>query len=145
MTRVVRGPDGRMWTLRSRMEWSSPATVDDFEHEFSSGYIPGIVMVALVLTFGVVLLVWTPNDVVVPAWLVLILLVVLLFFPVRWMLRRPWTLVAETGDEDPEEPAEKWVGTVRGMFQARQQAAKIAKSIESDAVPTFEGPLHPVE
>ena len=145
MTRVVRGADGRMWTLRSQMEWRSPATADDFEHEFSAGYIPGIAMIVLVVTFAVVLFVWTPDDVVVPVWLVLILLAILLFFPVRWLLRRPWKIVAETGEENPGEPAEMWVGTVRGVFHARQETAKIKKSIETDALPTFEGPLHPVE
>lgn len=145
MTRVVRGADGRMWTLRSQMEWSSPATADDFEHEFSAGYVPGIMMIVLVITFAVVLFVWAPSVVYIPVWLVLILLVVLLFFPARWVLRRPWKLVAETGRENSGEPAEMWVGTVRGMFRARQEAAKVAKSIENDALPTFEGPLHPVE
>lgn len=145
MTRVVRGADGRMWTLRSQVEWSSPATADDFEHEFSAGYIPGVVMLVLVAVFMVVLFVWTPSDVVVPGWLILILIAIVLFFPVRWVVHRPWKLVAETGEENPEEPAEKWVGTVRGIFEVRQQAAKVAKSIETDALPTFEGPLHPVE
>ncbi|TDQ05091.1 DUF983 domain-containing protein [Labedaea rhizosphaerae] len=145
MTRVVRGADGRMWTLRSQVEWSSPATADDFEHEFSAGYVPGIAMIVLVVAFIVVLFVWSPADVVIPWWLVLLLIALLLFFPVRWALHRPWKLVAETGEENPGEPAEKWVGTVRGVFHARQETAKIAKSIETDALPTFEGPLHPVE
>lgn len=145
MTRVVRGADGRMWTLRGQMEWSRPATADDFEHDVSAGYLPGIVMLVLVVAFGGVLITWTPSDVVVPAWLVLILLLLVLFFPVRWALRRPWTVVAETGDESPEEPAERWVGTVRGMLSVRQEVSKVAKNIENDAQPSFEGPLHPVE
>lgn len=145
MTRVVRGADGRMWTLRSQVEWRPPATADDFEHEFSAGHVPGIALIVLVVAFVVVLFVWSPADVFVPWWLVLILVVIILFFPVRWVLRRPWKLVAETGDENPGEAAEMWVGTVRGFFQARQEAQKIAKSIETDALPAFEGPLHPVE
>src|SRR6266700_4084158 len=44
MTRLVRGADGRMWTLRGQLEWSQPATIDDFEHDVASGYTPGIVM-----------------------------------------------------------------------------------------------------
>lgn len=145
MTRVVRGADGRMWTLVGTLEWRTPATADDFEHDVSAGYVPGVVMLVLVLTLGVVLIAWTPGGVVVPAWLILLLILAVLFFPARWALRRPWKVVAETGEDGEDDPGEKWVGTVRGVMTVRQQMAKVAKSIEQDALPSFEGPLHPVE
>jgi uncharacterized protein (DUF983 family) len=151
MTRVVRGADGRIWTLHGEMEWRTPATADDFEHDVSAGHTAAVVMLVLVLILTVVLIVWTPPDVVVPLWLVLIILLVVLFFPLRWSLRRPWTIVAATGDsaENDEsglpKPTEKWVGTVRGVLNVRKQVANIARSIADDSIPDAEGPLKPVD
>jgi uncharacterized protein (DUF983 family) len=146
MTRLVRSVNGRMWTVRGDLEWArKPMTADDFEHDVSAGYGPGIVMMSLIVILSVVLIAWTPVGVVVPAWVVLALLLVFLFFPTRWALRRPWKLVAETGDGTPEAPIERWVGTVRGVFNVRTEVAKVAKNIQTDDMPGFDGPLHPVE
>jgi hypothetical protein len=145
MTRVVRGADGRVWTLHGEMEWRTPATADDFEHDVSAGHGPGVVMLVLVIVLTVVLIVWTPPDVVVPLWLVLMILLVALFFPLRWALHRPWTVVAATGDDGEGEPTEKWVGTVRGVFNVRKQVADIARSIADFSIPGAEGPLRPVD
>ena len=35
MTRLVRGADGRMWTVRSRLEWADPVAEEEFEHDVS--------------------------------------------------------------------------------------------------------------
>jgi hypothetical protein len=145
MTRLVKGQDGRMWTLRSQLEWSSPATVDDFEHDVASGYTPGIVMLAMLCVLVVALVLWTPAGVVIPTWLIYAIVVVLAFFPVRWALRRPWRLVANTQGDDENEGAERWVGTVRGMFNIRAVTSKVARDIEVYAMPSAEGPLHPVD
>jgi uncharacterized protein (DUF983 family) len=151
MTRVVRGADGRVWTLHGDMEWRTPATADDFEHDVSAGHAAAVVMLVLVLILTVVLIVWTPPDVVVPLWLVLIIVLVVLFFPLRWALRRPWTIVAATGDSGENDdlgvpkPTEKWVGTVRGVFNVRKQVADIARSIADYSIPGAEGPLKPVD
>lgn len=144
MTRVVRGADGRQWTLRSQLEWRPPATADDFEHDVSVGNAAAIVLLVLVVTLGVVLIVWTPDDVVVPLWVVLLVLMLILFFPTRWALRRPWTVVAETGDNGENEPVERWVGVVRGVFTVHQQIKRVEKSIAVDSMPGIEGPLQPV-
>lgn len=145
MTRVVRGADGRVWTLHGEMEWRTPATADDFEHDVSAGHGPAVVMLVLVVILTVVLIVWTPPDVVVPNWLVLIIVLIALFFPLRWALRRPWTVMAETGDDGEGEPTEKWVGTVRGVFNVRKEVAGIARSIADESIPGAEGPLRPVD
>jgi hypothetical protein len=149
MVRVVRGADGRMWTLRSEMEWRQPATNDDFEHDVSVGNLSAFVLLALVVGLAVVLVVSTPADVVAPwsskmLWLGLLIVLAILFFPARWALRRPWTVVAETGDNGEGEPEERWTGTVRGMFTVRQQMNRIAKEIQYDSQPGLEGPLQPV-
>ncbi|MFL6142722.1 MAG: DUF983 domain-containing protein [Labedaea sp.] len=144
MMRVVRAADGRVWTLQSDMEWRTPATADDFEHDIAAGRGPAMVLLFLVTVLAVVLVVWTPPDVVVPLWLVLIILLILLFFPLRWTLRRPWTVVAATGDDGEGRPTEKWVGTVRGVFNVRQQVNRIARNIADESIPGMAGPLKPV-
>jgi hypothetical protein len=145
MTRLVRGADGRMWTLRGQLEWSQPATIDDFEHDVASGYTPGIVMLFMLGVLVVALVTWRPAGVVVPSWLVLVMAIVMVFFPLRWAVRRPWRLVANTPGSQQEQVAERWVGTVRGMFNIRTVAAKVARDIEVYSMPNAEGPLHPVD
>lgn len=146
MNRLVRGSDGRDWIVRGQMEWRRPATADDFEHDVAASYAPGIAMAIVALVLAAVLLVWMPEDVRVPAWIPLALLLVALFFPLRWVLRRPWTIVAETeGDITGDRPSERWVGTVRGILSVRGEINKVAKSIHRYDLPDFEGPLHPVE
>jgi hypothetical protein len=145
MTRLVRGADGRMWTLRGQLEWSQPATIDDFEHDVASGYAPGIVMLFMLAVLIVALVTWRPAGVVVPTWLVLIMVVVMVFFPLRWAFRRPWRLVANTQGSLEEQVAERWVGTVRGIFNIRTVTAKVARDIEVYSMPNSEGPLHPVD
>lgn len=144
-TKLVRGADGRMWTLRGRLEWSQPATIDDFEHDVAGGYASGIVMLATLFALVVALVVWTPAGVYVPPWLFFVLLVVLGFFPVRWALRRPWRLVANTPGNRDDLVAERWVGTVRGLLTIRQATSKVARDIEVYSMPNIEGPLHPVD
>jgi hypothetical protein len=146
MTRVVRGADGRVWTLHGEMKWRTPATADDFDHDINAGRGPAIVMLFLVALLAVVLIVWTSSNeaIKVPLWLVLTLLLVFMFFPLRWAMRRPWTVVAATGDNGEGQPTEKWVGSVRGVFNVRQQVARIARTIADTSIPGMAGPLKPV-
>jgi hypothetical protein len=146
MDRLVQGDDGRDWVVRAEMEWRAPATADDFEHDVAGSYTPGVAMVIVAAVLAIVLVVWTPVSVRVPAWVLLALLLIVLFFPLRWIVRRPWTVVAETeGDMTGERPSERWVGTVRGMMSVRGEVTKIAKTIHRHSLPDFDGPLHPVE
>jgi hypothetical protein len=146
MNRRVLGKDDRTWVVRADMEWRQPATADDFDHDVAGTYGPGIAMVGITVVLAFVLVVWTPARVIVPAWVILALVLIVLFFPLRWILRRPWTVVAETeGDIAGDRPAERWVGKVRGMFNVRGEVVKIAKTIQKHSLPDFDGPLHPVE
>ncbi|WP_019808750.1 hypothetical protein [Saccharomonospora halophila] len=146
MNRLVRGSDGRDWVIRAQLEWRRPATAEDFEHDVAANYTPGVAMGAVAVLLGLVLVVWMPEDVVVPSWVPLALLLVALFFPLRWTLRRPWTVVAETeGDVTGERPSERWVGTVVGILKVRGEVHRIAKSIQKHDLPDFDGPLQPVE
>ncbi len=145
MTRLVKGADGRMWTLRSRLEWSKPATSDDFDHDFAGGSGPGLAMIVALAVLVVALIWWTPSAVVVPQWLILILFLLILFFPARWLVRRPWLVVANTPGTQEEGGAERWVGTVRGLFAIRAGIAKLARDIEVYSMPSVDGPLQPVD
>jgi hypothetical protein len=149
MIRQVRDQDGRQWTLRSYMEWRQPATADDFEHDVSVGNTSAFVLLALVIALAVTLVVSIPDDVVAPwsgrmLWLGLLIVLAILFFPTRWALRRPWTVVAEVGDNGEGEPVERWTGSIRGVFTVRQQFNQIAKNIQNESHPGIEGPLQPV-
>jgi hypothetical protein len=149
MIRRVRGPDGRDWIVRNEMEWRQPAVFDDFEHDVSASPTSAFILLGLIVVLGVVLVSTISDDVVAPwsgqmLWLGLLIVLAILFFPARWALRRPWTVVAETGDTGEGQPVERWTGTVRGVLTARQQVNKVVKSIKLDSQPGIEGPLQPV-
>ncbi|MCO1581589.1 MULTISPECIES: DUF983 domain-containing protein [unclassified Crossiella] len=145
MTRLVRGADGRKWTVRTNVEWSSPAGMDEFEHDVSGGHGAAVLMATLMVVLTAVLIIWTPAAVIIPPWLILALALVFLFFPLRWVVRRPWTVVAETPGELDDAGPERWVGNVRGYLSMRQEAIKVARDIEVYSSPAFDGPLQPVD
>ncbi|MQA15907.1 MAG: DUF983 domain-containing protein [Pseudonocardiaceae bacterium] len=144
MTRVVRGADGRMWTVRSNVNWSEPATAQEFEHDVAAGQVAGVTMLLVVVALVLIVVLWTPTAVVVPGWLVFAFLVLLLALPVQWAMGRSWTIVAETPPL-PDAPPERWVGTVHGVMLARQETLRVARSLQRDAIPDDgRGPLQPV-
>ena len=145
MTRLVRGADGRMWTVRSRMSWRSIGLEPEFEYDIAGEPLPVIGMGILIAILTVVLIAWTPQGVIVPGWLVLAIVLVALFFPARWALRRPWLVVAETPGDLEEHPPERWVGTVRGVFNVRQEVAREARFIQVYSLPNLDGPLSAVD
>jgi hypothetical protein len=144
MTRVVRAADGRSWTVRSEINWSQPATAQEFEHDVAAGQVGGIVMLAIIVVLVLTIVFWTPPTVVIPTWLVLTFLGVLVLLPVYWALNRPWTIVADT-PEPVETAGEHWVGTVRGIMASRQETSRVARQLELNAVPDDgRGRLQPV-
>ena len=145
MNRVVRGSDGRDWSIRATLEWSNPIAADEFEHDVNGGAAPAILMGGVLLLLLVVFVVWTPDSVIVPSWLILLLVAAVLFFPIRWVLRRPWTITASTPGDQDENPPETWVGVVRGVVNVRQEIAQVARHIELYAEPDMNGELQPVE
>jgi len=145
MMRVVEAEDGRMWQVSTKMAWTTPATSDDFEHDVAGGYTPVIVMGGLLAFLVVVLVWWTPDVVYVPGWLILLLILLLAVLPIRWVLRRPWDLVAES-EEGPEgRRAERWVGVVRGPLAVRAEAKRVCDSIRHSSMPDEGGALQPVD
>jgi hypothetical protein len=139
----VRDTGDRLWTLQADRVWRTPNVGDDFVHDIASGRGPALVLLCLVTVLAVVLAVWTPTAVYVPVWLILLILLVLLFFPARWVLRRPWRIVAAYGDTGEGIPVEQWEGTVRGLFKVRPQMDRIARNIESGLGPGADGLMAP--
>ncbi|MDQ4009705.1 MAG: DUF983 domain-containing protein [Actinomycetota bacterium] len=135
MRRAVRGADGRNWVIQSTINWSQPATAEQFEHDMADGYVAAIVIVGVVVALSLFVVFWTPAGVVVPSWLVLLFLLALLVLPIQWALRRPWTIVAKTS-EPVGSAGEHWVGTVHGLMAARQDTRGIVKCLKSQqAIP----------
>jgi hypothetical protein len=147
--RTVDAADGRRWSVRRNIEWTTPATGDDFEHDVDGGRGAAILILSALFMFWLVLFVWTPDLVNVPWYLWILAVAVLLFFPVRWLLRRPWTLVAETEGlmrgEQVILPAEHWTGLVRGGARAREETRVVIRSLRTRATPGHaDSPLQPV-
>ena len=134
--RTVAGADGRTWSVRRNIEWRPPATGDEFEHDVDGGR--GAILLIL-SSLG-----WLPSEVHVPWYLWLVGLVVLLFFPMRWVLRRQWTLVAETpGGYDL--PPEHWSGMVRGRGRAKEETRVLIRNLRTRATPGHaDSPLQPL-
>jgi hypothetical protein len=144
MTRLVRGRDERIWTVQSRINWSPPATEEQFEHDMAAGYVSGVAMLVVVVALVLFVLLWTPTGVVVPSWLMLLFLLLLMVAAMQWMLKRPWTIVADT-PATVETAAEHWVGTAHGMMTARQDTRLVVQSLEALSTPDDgTGPLQQV-
>lgn len=142
--RTVAGADGRTWSVRRNIEWHPPATGDEFEHDVDGGRGAVLLILSALVLFWVVLFLWAPSKVHIPWYLLIAGLVVLLFFPIRWVLRRPWTLVAETpGGYDL--PAEHWSGIVRGRGRAKEEMRVLVRNLRTRALPGYsDSPLQRV-
>ena len=142
--RTVAGADGRTWSVRRNIEWRSPATGDEFEHDVDGGRGAMVLIASALILFWVVLFLWAPSKVHVPWYMVLAAVSVLLFFPLRWIMRRPWTLVAETSG-GYNLPAEHWTGMVRGRSRAKEETRVLVRNLKTRATPGHgDSPLHPV-
>lgn len=145
-TKTVLGVDGRSWSVRRNIEWSLPATGDDFEHDVDGGRGAAVLVLSALFVFWVILVVWSPRLVHIPWYLWAIAVVIVLFFPFRWWLRRPWTVVAETaGSLSKDHPAERWTGHVRGSAKAREEIRIVTRRLRSQGTPGHaDSPLQPV-
>jgi len=145
-TKTVAGVDGRTWQVRRNIEWSVPATGDDFEHDVDGGRGAALLILSTLFLFWVILLVWTPSLVHVPWFLWVLAAITVGFFPFRWWLRRPWTVVAETaGGYAPDQPPERWTGLVRGGAKAREELRIVVRRLRTQGTPGHaDSPLQPV-
>jgi hypothetical protein len=136
--------DGRTWQVHRTVEWSRPAIGDDFEHDVDGGRGAATLILASLIFFWVILILWSPSRIHIPDLLWVLGVLVLSFFPIRWWLRRPWTLVAETpGDYD--RPAEKWTGRVRGGSKAKEELRIVTRRLRTQGTPAHaDSPLQPV-
>ena len=87
--RTVAGADGRTWSVRRNIEWKTPATGAEFEHDVDGGRGAVLLILSALFLFWVVLILWTPPLVHIPWYLWVIALAIVLFFPIRWMHAPP--------------------------------------------------------
>lgn len=143
-TKTVAGVDGRTWSVRRNIEWSVPATGDDFEHDVDGGRGAAVLILSALFLFWLVIVVWKPEYVHIPWYLWLFAAILGGFFPVRWWFRRPWTLVAETAGSY-DQPAERWTGLVRGGTKAREELRIVVRRLRTQGTPGHaDSPLQPV-
>ncbi|MDF3049819.1 MAG: hypothetical protein K0R87_1457 [Pseudonocardia sp.] len=144
--KTVPGADGRTWSVRRNIEWRTPTSGDEFEHDVDGGRGAVLLILSTLALFwaAVIGVLYLGSLVHTPWWMYLAAVLLLLFFPLRWVLRRPWTLVAETpGGYDL--PAEHWTGMVRGRSRAIEEMRVVVRSLRTRATPGYaDSPLHPV-
>ncbi|MGI9000581.1 MAG: hypothetical protein ACR2GH_02830 [Pseudonocardia sp.] len=142
--KTVIGVDGREWSVRRNIEWSRPATGEDFEHDVDGGRGAAVLILSSLFVFWLILIVWTPPQVHIPWLLWVLALLIVLFFPVRWWLGRPWTVVAETAGSY-DLPAERWTGLVRGGGKSKEELRIVIRRLRTQGTPGHaDSPLQPV-
>lgn len=142
--KTVNAADNRTWTVSRKFEWTMPATGADFEHDVDGGRGAVFMILSALVLFWVLLVIWMPEQVHVPWFIWLAGVVIALFFPVRWFLRRPWTIVAET-EGGYDLPAEHWTGMIRGVAKAREEMRVVVRNLRTRATPGHaDSPLQPV-
>ncbi len=146
--KVVTGVDGREWIVSLKIMWTDKS--EGFEHEKEGGRraVIAIVVVLGLLVFAQVAWAFQVPAVETPFWVLLILAALVLFFPVRWVLRRPRRLRVEGGrwpdDEDDESRAEEWSGFVRGRTEARAEFKQAIRTLQKRGTPArANSPLQP--
>jgi hypothetical protein len=139
MIQEVRTAEGRTWTVHSRISWTKPEREHQFEHDMAAGYVSCIAMAGVVVVLTLFLVFWAaPAGVVIPAWFVLLILLILLLVPVWWALQRPWIITAYPAEQEGEH----WEGTVRGMISAREEAQQVVEDLKARGIPDEgNGPL----
>lgn len=143
-TKTVAGADGRMWSVRRNIEWSVPATGDDFEHDVDGGRGAAVLILSALFLFWVIVVVWSPEDLHIPWYLWIVGVAIMLFFPIRWFLRRPRKLVAETAG-GYDQPAERWIGLVRGEAKSKEELRIVVRRLRTQGTPGHaDSPLQPV-
>ena len=142
--RTVAGADGRTWSVRRNIEWKPPATGDDFEHDVDGGRGAVLLILSALFLFWVVLIIWSPPLVHIPWYLWLIAVVVLAFFPVRW-------ICAARGRSSPRPAAATTCPPSTGRAwsaaaaRAKEEMRVLVRSLRTHATPGHaDSPLQPV-
>ena len=142
--RTVAGADGRTWSVRRNIEWKTPATGDEFEHDVDGGRGAVLLILSALFLFWVVLILWTPPLVHIPWFLWVIALAIVLFFPVRWIMRRPgrsWPRPA-VATTCPPSTGRGWSAGAAGR---RRRCGCWSATCAPGASPGYaDSPLHPV-
>ena len=143
--RTVAGADGRTWSVRRNIEWKTPATGAEFEHDVDGGRGAVLLILSALFLFWVVLILWTPPLVHIPWYLWVIALAILAVLP------DPLDRCAARGRSSPRPAAATTCppSTGRGWSAARSRAKEemrvLVRSLRTRATPGHaDSPLHPV-
>lgn len=144
MVREVRADDQRSWTIRRQINWSRPDdTGHEFEHDIAAGQVAGVVMSVVIILMVITVVIWKPDGVYLPGWLLLTFVILALLVPAQWVMSRYWTIAAHTY-EPLGTAGEYWEGSVRGLMASRHELARVARNLEHHARPDDgHGPLQP--
>ena len=142
---TVPGADGRVWSVRRSIEWSSPLSEEDFEHDVGGDNQGTIIPLGALALFWAAVwgILYLRSLVHIPWYLLVAGALVLLCLPLRWVTSRWRTIVAETagGHGLPEE---HWSGKVRGRHRAAYETKMTRRSLMVRGTPGYaHSPLHP--
>ena len=146
MAKTVIGVDGRAWTVSRSILWSPPPTGNDFEHDVDGGRGAAFLILSSLFVFWLILIVWGTGSVNphVPWYLWLVAAGAVGFFPFRWVLRRPWQIVART-EGAYNLPGELWSGSVRGSVRAKEELSIVTRRLRTQGIPAHaDSPLQKV-
>lgn len=145
----VSGVDGREWLVSLKIIWVE--NTEKFEHEKEGGRnaVIGMIIVLGFLWFALIAWAVQMQPVVsVPWWMWCLLIGLALFFPGRWVIRRPRRLLVEGGrwpdDDEDDAMGETWSGYVRGRTEARAELNHAIKTLKRRGTPArANSPLQP--
>lgn len=137
-TKTVSDLYQRTWSVSRRIAWRLPATEEEaalkFEHDVDGGRGSAVLVLSSLLVFWVILLVWRPDDIHLPWWYWLLFVLIVMFFPIRWVVRRQREIIAETAGHY-SHPAERWTGVVRGRLKSREEVRILEQRLRTDGTP----------
>lgn len=145
MLDTVLAPNGRQWTVTRTAEWVRPAGADGFEVDQTGGTLGPIIVFGALAVFWVGLFLWMPARVHVPWYFTLVAVGLVLLIPVRWWVRRPWTVQVDS-DGFGEDAAVRQTWVVSGRWEATRLAAGIVDRLKFTgrlADPDQVGPVIP--
>jgi len=137
-TRTVIDVYARTWHVRDGIEWGARRRADDAVGGRGTARVVSVAAAVVVLLSG-----WRYVSLIPGPVLGSTLLVVAVLLVVRWLLRRPWSIVAETpGTYDNE--AERWRGVVYGYVGRGEEVRRTIRELRLTGIPSS-GALHRVD
>lgn len=127
---TVHAADGRDWVIRRDSGRHTSRSPVEYEHDVNGGGV-GLIIGANVIFWLVVVYLFINNRPHVPWYFLIFPVTFGIFLAAWWWMSRPWTLVAETAQGDPEY----WSGRVQGRRSAREEMRIIERTLRTRGTP----------